>query len=284
MPKKARLLHPEYFAQVPFKGKVLKDEFEKHSTESESAPAAAHDITVAIRTLNEAAALKILLEDIRAQQTKGSIEIVIVDNESTDETVQVAESFGAKVVTLERDSFTYPKSMNLALEAATNEYVFLTVGHAKLVSTNSLQAGLNELSQPNVTAVFGHALPGTPISWVERLIAMGNIHFARRRIVTKPELGFMAATGLMLRKSVWQELGGFDERYEVGGEDGALGALMLKKGYTIIDSPMVNTHHTHGLGLIKTVKQWIGWVRSSKPRGLNRKKLVRNRPHLRLKD
>lgn len=282
MNKLAHLLHPELLSTIPIVGHSIKRSFAARALQAARKKPFTADLTVAIRTLNEAETLKQLLEDIRAQDFAGSLEIVVSDNESTDDSVEIAQSYGATVVTLPREEFSYPKSMNLAVEAVTHEFVFLTVGHAQLLSSNTLQTALNEFKDQNVAAVYGHALPSSNASYIEKLIAMGNASFIKKRIIKKPELGFMAATGLMIRKSVWEELGRFDERYESGGEDGALGALMLNHGYTVIDEPMLSTHHTHGLGFVNTLKQWLSWVRSSRPTQFNRKKYAKRRPDMRI--
>ena len=87
-------------------------------------------VSVVIRTLNENIALSRLLTAIDAQSYSGRIEVIVVDNESTDGTAKTARTGGATVVTLPRTDFSYPRSMNLGMQAATNEVVLLTVGHA----------------------------------------------------------------------------------------------------------------------------------------------------------
>ena len=67
--------------------------------------------------------------------------MVVVDNASGDRTPEVEERFGARMVTLPKGEFTYPKSMNLAMEAASHEVVFLTVANARLSNVYNLHAG-----------------------------------------------------------------------------------------------------------------------------------------------
>jgi glycosyltransferase involved in cell wall biosynthesis len=98
-------------------------------------------ISVVVRAYNEAAKLEKLLEDIRRQHYGSELEVVVVDNASSDRTAEVVERFGARLVTLPKGEFTYPKSMNLAMHAASNEVVFLTVAHARLSTIYNLHAG-----------------------------------------------------------------------------------------------------------------------------------------------
>lgn len=54
---------------------------------------------------------------------------MVVGNEAADHTRAIAKDYGAEVVTLPRGEFTYPRSMNLAMQAASHDAVFLTVAH-----------------------------------------------------------------------------------------------------------------------------------------------------------
>jgi hypothetical protein len=73
------------------------------------------------------------------------------------------------LVTLPKGEFTYPKSMNLAMEAASNEVVFLTVAHARLSSVYNLHAGARHFAKnAGVAGVFGKVLPNEGASYIER--------------------------------------------------------------------------------------------------------------------
>lgn len=280
----SNLLHPEYFKKIPIVGKTISERLNSRDINVSSQPHKTGGLTIGIRTLNEAAALEVLLGDIRKQVFNGDIEILVVDNESTDTTVDVARKFGAKVITLPRVDFTYPRSMNLAMEHATNSYVFLTVGHAQLVSKHSLQAGYDHFLDIKLAGTYGHALPSSNATWIENLIGMGNLYYTRPKEATLTGLGVMAATGAMLDRSVWKKLGTFDESFEQGGEDGDMALKMLNSGYRIFHEPLMSTHHTHGLGFINTFKQWRGWTKLSQPSKLDVRKLARRRPDLKLED
>ncbi len=279
-----QLLHPEYFSSIPFNGRHIKQRFEELSENIRTESRESGEITVAIRTLNEAGRLAILLDDIKQQDFDGQVEVIVVDNESTDDTAMVAKEFGAKVISIPRNEFTYPRSMNLAMQEASNDTVFLTVGHAQLVSKQSLQSGYNNMKSENVGGVYGHALPSDNASITENIIGAGNIFFAKRQESTRAGLGFMAATGAMFSKALWDEHGRFDEAYERGGEDGRLGGKILESGYEIIDDPLLSTHHSHGLSFVNTIKQWNEWTKLAKASTLDRRELVKRRPDLRLDD
>ena len=95
-------------------------------------------------------------------------------------------------------------------------------------------------------------------------------------------MGVLAANCAMIAKGAWQELGGFDERYQAGGEDTALANSMLKNGYEVVKEPAMSVHHSHGLGLRDYVKQQVHQLQMlGVPQEFNRQELLGRRPDLR---
>ena len=67
-----------------------------------------HLVSVVIRTLNEERYLPELLESIKAQKSERfSVEVVLVDSGSTDNTLMIAESFGARIVHIAKRDFSF---------------------------------------------------------------------------------------------------------------------------------------------------------------------------------
>lgn len=279
------LLHPELIDSMPVGGHFTAHLMSKRVGDTlADNPADDPNLSVVIRTLNEAARLEQLFEDIHHQRYASEVEVVVVDNESTDRTRQVATYYGAEVVTLPRGEFTYPKSMNLGVEASSHDTVFLTVGHALLSNVHNLHAGARHFKGDSVAGAFGTVLPNDNASYIEKLATLGCITWASRPAdkIKKATMGVLGATGAMIAKPVWQELGKFDERYETGGEDTALAGLMLEGDYDIIKEPALTVHHSHGLGLADSIKQVRAWNETLKaPQQFDRQAILARRPDLR---
>lgn len=281
------LLQPNLVKSTPFGNSITARLLNRRVDDAlADDPALDPALTVAIRTFNEAPKLAKLLADVRAQRYGGDLEIVVVDNASTDDTRNVVDKYGARLVNMPRGEFTYPKSMNLCMEAAAHDLVFLTVAHARLSNLHSLHAGARHfVKNPRVAGVFGKALPNEGASYVERWATSldNNLGLARAaQPVRKAGLGTLAGTGAMLSKDVWERLGRFDKHYETGGEDTALAKSMLKNGFGIYLEPALTVHHSHGLGLRDSVKQTIHQIQTVRaPRHFDRQELLERRPDLR---
>lgn len=91
-------------------------------------------VTVAIPVRNEGATIRRCLESVLAQ-THRHLQVLVVDGESTDDTVAIVEEFAARdprVELLVNPQRIVPSSLNLALEAAQGVWWVRNDGHSTL--------------------------------------------------------------------------------------------------------------------------------------------------------
>lgn len=107
---------------------------------------------------------------------------------------------------------------------------------------------------------------------------LGRPHVLRR---SSPAM--MAANCSIVKRSVWQQLGGYDERYAGGGEDMALGRSMLAAGLLVAREPLLTVFHSHGLNFVDSCRQAWHWLEVARPRPqpFVTKKVHARRPDLR---
>lgn len=260
------LLHPELFPPIPIIGERASEALNQRIGELALDDLSLDPrITVGIRTFNEAPKLELLLQDVASQVVGNEVEIVVVDNESTDHTKSVAKEYGAELVTLPKGEFTYPRSMNLTMEAASHDAVFLTIAHAQLSSTHTLHAGARHFTlADDVAGVYAMELSAPNASRTDNWMRAGNALelFRQPRRIHMAAMAVMGATGAIFSKEAWQELGRFDERYETGGEDTAMARAILQAGYGIVKEPAMAVHHAHGLSLAKTAREMLHYMRT----------------------
>ncbi|MBO6609857.1 glycosyltransferase family A protein [Altererythrobacter sp.] len=88
------------------------------------------DISIIIRTLNEAKWLPELLSAIEKQETAGlAYNVVLVDSGSTDGTLEIAKQFGCQIETIDKSEFTFGRSLNVGCDAAPGRYLVMISGH-----------------------------------------------------------------------------------------------------------------------------------------------------------
>lgn len=279
----SHLLHPEYIHSIPILGNRTAHWLEQRAAETLiDNPVDDPPVSVVIRTHNEAATLENLMQDLTSQQVAPA-EIIVVDNESTDNTREVAQKYDAKIVTIRKGEFTYARSMNMGMEAATHDAVFLAVGHTLLSSTLTLHAGARHFKPGNnVGCAFYYAVPSSHASAMEKITGgMAPLSASRAKAIPKLGMG-LAATGAMFSKRIWETLGKFDERYETGGEDTVLARAMLANGYDVICDPAIAVHHSHGETVWQFMKTQWGYYRiaSGHPQQLNKDALTQRQKRL----
>src|SRR4051794_19804615 len=114
------------------------------------------NISVIIPTLNGEQELKSLLPLIPKRE---EIEVIVIDSSSEDRTREIAASFGAKVMTIDRREFNHGGTRNLAAkEARGNILVFLTQD-VLLYEESSIDKLVKAFANEKVGIIYGRQLP-----------------------------------------------------------------------------------------------------------------------------
>jgi GT2 family glycosyltransferase len=182
------------------------------------------DVAVIICTYNRGSMLRPALESLLAQEASDvSFQVIIVDNNSTDDTKRIVEEFLAG-----REGWSYVFEGQQGLSHARNA----GVAHARApivaftdddnrVAPNWVSGIKRSLDEhPEVAFVGGKVLPrwnGTPPRWLTKL------HWMPLAIVDHGDQPFyvdesrpwcMVGANLSLRTSMLQEVGGFAPRFQ----------------------------------------------------------------------
>lgn len=121
-------------------------------------------LSVVIITFNEEANLGRTLQSVQPLVADGKGEIIVVDSGSTDRTVEIAKSFGAKVFVEEWKGFAAQK--NSAIDKATGDWILSLDGDEEL--TDELRKALN------LTLVFMRekSLPNSDGEWLHNFVGI----------------------------------------------------------------------------------------------------------------
>jgi Glycosyltransferases, probably involved in cell wall biogenesis len=196
--------------------------------------------SIVIRAYNEEKYIGRLLEGIR-QQTIKDVEIILIDSGSTDGTVSVAESFGARIVRILSSEFTFGRSLNLGIQAATRELIVIASAHVYPVYPDWLASLLYPLQNENVALAYGKQRAPESAKFSEQ-----QIYYQWYPDVSKPRqaTAFCNNANAAIRKSLWQQ-NPYDEAL-TGLEDLAWGKWAKEQGYDIAyvaEAEIVHVHH-----------------------------------------
>lgn len=226
------------------------------------------ETSIIIRTRNEERFLKKVLDSI-IKQTYQNFEIVIVDDNSTDSTTDIANYYDCKIVNIPKGKFTHPHSCNIAAEQAIGNYLVYINGHSIPISNTWLSDGLKNFSDKMVAGVYATPLANPDANKLEKLLYSIISLFRQNKFevnkLKKARMGVLGTTNAIIKKNLWERYH-FNEIFEMGGEDRDWANHWIAKGYKIIHDPKFKVYHSHNLGLIEQIKQLIGWIQMCEPR------------------
>ncbi len=202
------------------------------------------------------------ISSILERSTYDNYEIVVVENNSVSEEIfafykKIQENPAVRVITYEGE-FNYSKINNLGVSEAAGEYVLLLNNDTSVITPDWIEELLMYAQRKDVGAV------GAKLYYEDRTIqhagvvlglgahrTAGHSHYR----VDHRNLGYMgrlcyaqnvmAVTGacLMMRKSLYEELGGLDEKFAVALNDVDLCIRAWKAGRVNVFTPFAELYH-----------------------------------------
>ncbi len=205
----------------------------------EKDPALLVNCSIIIRAYNEEKHIGRLLEGIH-RQTLQDVEIILVDSGSTDGTVAVAESLGARLVRIPPRTFTFGRSLNLGVRAATRELVVIASAHVYPVYPDWLESLLRPFEDPNVALTYGEQRGPETAHFAER-----QIYHQWYPAISNPRqlTAFCNNANAAIRKSLWEK-NPYDETL-TGLEDLAWAKWVKEQGYDIAYVAEAEIIHVH---------------------------------------
>jgi glycosyltransferase involved in cell wall biosynthesis len=204
-------------------------------TPSRAATRSVPRFSVVVPCYNEESYIAGALTSLQAQRYPGDVEIIVVDNNSTDRTAEIAKGFGVRVVTEQAPGVCNARQRGT--EASTGEIV-VSADADTLYPPDWLQRIDQQFrADDGVVAVVGpcHYRDGP---WWGRLY--DGLLFGTVRLVYRAT-GFTwygTATNIAFRRSAWP---GYNVRFTQGGDELDLLRRLRKRGRVAYD------HHNPSL-------------------------------------
>jgi len=197
--------------------------------------------SIIIRTKNEERWIAKCLQQIH-KQTFQDFEIILVDNESTDKTVEKAKSLGiTKIVNI--TNYLPGKSINAGVEIAQGDYIVLISAHCLPVNDKWLENLVNAIEEDESYAgVYGRQEPMSFSSLSDKrdlLLVFG----LDRKVQIKDS--FFHNANSIVKKKILDEIP-FDS-VTTNIEDRLWGQEVIRKGYKLLYEPEASVFHFHGI-------------------------------------
>jgi glycosyltransferase involved in cell wall biosynthesis len=191
-------------------------------------------LSFVVPAYNEEAYLPACLESIMAQTGKlgDAVEIIVVNNASSDRTLQVAMGFkGVRVVDEPRKGLTFARQAGFA--ASTGELIANVDSDSRLTEGWVAKVLAEFAAEPKLVALSGPFIyydmsPNQRVS-VRIFYAIAYLVYALNRYVLRA--GSMVQGGnFVLRRAALEKIGGFDTSISFYGEDTDIARRMNQVG------------------------------------------------------
>lgn len=218
-------------------------------------------ISIVIPNKDHIEDLKRCITSIRERSTYDNYEIIIVENNSESEEIfdyyRSIECDNIRIVRYE-GRFNYSKICNLGVANAKGEYILLLNNDVQVITVNWLEEMLMYAQRSDVGAV------GAKLYYANKTIqhagvviglgahrTAGHTHYGQSR----ENLGYMgrlcyaqdvsAVTGacLMVKRSLYEKVGGLDESFEVSLNDVDLCLKLRHEGLLNVFTPFAELYH-----------------------------------------
>ena len=218
-------------------------------------------ISVIIPNKDHTDDLDICLKSLYEKSSYKNFEVIIVENNSTEkETFEyyeaIAQKHGNVKIVKWEGNFNYSAINNFGVNYAKGEFILLLNNDVEIINGSCLEEMLMFAQRKDVGAVGAKLYySDDTVQHAGVILGLGGTaghahkHFGRShpgymaRASIAQNLSACTAACLMMRRDVFDEVGGFDESFEVAFNDVDLCMKIRKKGYLVVFTPYAELYH-----------------------------------------
>ena len=208
-------------------------------------------ISVIIPAHNEERYIASTIESIKAQRYPSEyVQIIVVDNNSTDKTKELAQKAGATVIDCPHGLVGAVRNKGVS---HSDGAILAFIDADCEAPPNWLSTAVSHLDQSGLGAIGGPCLLPQRTTWVERT-------FTTTPKLSENEVQRLAGSSMIVRRSDFEAIAGFDESLSAG-EDDEISARIRSSGFKILSTPecaVVHNGYPKSLRAIFAKQLWHG--------------------------
>lgn len=187
------------------------------------------------------------ISSLLAFNARYDCEIIVVDNASTDGSYEeLVQQYGNRIVLVRNAKNGCSSGRNLGTQAAHGEFLFFLDSDQWAISESYLDNAIEILQREQHIGAVGWAAgwfsPGNYIGMISD--DYPNRAMESPQILFRTDIAYLGSGGLLLKKSLFEEIGGFDERYDpTCFEDTDLSLKIRHAGYELAYCPYIGLVH-----------------------------------------
>lgn len=192
-------------------------------------------VSVLIINYNTADLIADCVESVLKQQGI-DFEIIVIDNNSSDQSLAVLQNFGDKIKLIaNQENLGFGKANNQGFKISNGEYLFLLNPDAKFVSSLDLKQAVDYLIQHPQCGTAGTAI----LNKSSELTISTDKYYPRQKqtksnfAALPGEYASVLGASMVMRRDVFEKINGFDEDYFLYVEEIDLCLRIRQLGYTV---------------------------------------------------
>lgn len=218
-------------------------------------------VSVLIPNKDQKETLLKCVHSVLEKSTWKNLEIIIIENNSEDPATfacyrELEKDGRIRVVTFPGKVFNYSAINNFGVREARGDYLLFLNNDIEVISPDWVEQLLGNCQRPEV-GIVGAKLyyPDNTIQHAGIVIGIGGIAGHAFLGLARAKSGYLhkaslqmdysavTAACMMMKKSVFQETGGFEERLRVAFNDVDLCLRTVEKGYLVVYNPHAEMYH-----------------------------------------
>ncbi|MBI04998.1 MAG: hypothetical protein CMI96_04185 [Pelagibacteraceae bacterium] len=196
-------------------------------------------VSIIIRVKNEEKWITSCLRAVFSQTYK-NFEVILVDNNSSDNTIKKAKEFKVKILNINK--FFPGKAINLGIKNSSGDIIVCLSGHCIPKNNSWLKTLIKNLNKSNVAGVYGRQEPLSFSSPNDKRDLI--LTFGLDKKIQKKDYFFHNANSAF-QKTIWKKFT-FNEKIK-NIEDREWGKRVINNGLQIIYEPNASVYHYHGI-------------------------------------
>lgn len=202
-----------------------------------------------------------LLPSLSLEAKEANAEIIIIDNGSRDGTTNYLSNYECRVI-INKNNRGFSVANNQAGEIARGEY-FLLLNNDTTISTGFLNEMISTFDIEHTIGIVGCCI----LTMDDKKVQHAGVYFTQEfvpyelgleipsvapgiprnddRVGSVREVPSVSAACMMVKRQVWEEIGGLDEQYMNGWEDTDFVLKAREKGYKIWYTGKTKIFHQH---------------------------------------
>jgi len=199
------------------------------------------------------------------QQQSLALEVIVVDNASQDNSIELLnEAFGKKITLIKsKENLGFGRANNLAASKATGEYLLLLNPDTIISGPHDLSELIQFLEVHPEAGMVGPAIEeprkGKDVLPRYRYPASRKLKYTNTFKNLPGEIAWILGACMLIKRGFYEEIAGFDPDYFLYGEDADICLRIRQHGYQIGYCDSVKIMHVSGASEIgaDSLDKWL---------------------------